>query len=313
MFGGASNVADKVDAVFLYISALTIAFLVFITFLMIYFVIRYRRGSGRKPEDIHGHTLLELLWTGIPLVLFLSMFYYGWTNYRTMRDVPRDAMVVKVTARQWAWSFTYPNGKQTTELYLPINRPVRLDLKSVDVLHGFYVPAFRVKEDVVPGKDNYVWFQPNLLGEYDVECTVMCGANHSYMLSKVKVYPEVDFSAWYFSDSLDPPGLASLRVPHGAPDPIRGERAFRLKGCVACHTNDGSKLIGPTLKGIYATKIAVGRDGKDVTQIVDDAYLARSMTHPPSDVVKGFDPQMPKIELSEGDIVDLTAYIKSLK
>lgn len=313
MFGGASNVADKVDAVFLYISALTIAFLVFITFLMIYFVIRYRRGSGRKPEDIHGHTLLELLWTGIPLVLFLSMFYFGWTNYRHLRDVPRDAMVVKVTARQWAWSFTYPNGKQTTELFLPINRPVRLNLNSVDVLHGFYVPAFRVKEDVVPGKDNYVWFEPNQLGEYDIECTVMCGANHSYMLSKVKVYPEVDFSAWYFSDSVDPPTMANLSAPQGPPDPVRGERAFRLKGCVACHTNDGSKLIGPTLKGIFATKIAVISEGKEVTQIVDEAYLARSMKHPPSDVVKGFDPQMPKIDLSEGDIADLTAYIKSLK
>ena len=129
MFGGASSFSGKVDAVFLYIAALTIAFLVFITFVMITFVIRYRRGKGGKPEDIHGHTLLELLWTGIPLVLFLSMFYYGWTNYRYLREVPRDAMVITVTARQWAGSFTYPNGRQTSELFVALGRPVRLDLK----------------------------------------------------------------------------------------------------------------------------------------------------------------------------------------
>jgi cytochrome c oxidase subunit 2 len=128
MFGGASSFSDKVDAVFLYISALTIAFLVFITFLMIYFVVRYRRSRGAQAHDIHGHTVLELLWTGIPLVLFLSMFYYGWTNYRYLREVPRDAMVIQVTARQWAWSFTYPNGRQTTELYVAMGRPIRLNL-----------------------------------------------------------------------------------------------------------------------------------------------------------------------------------------
>ena len=129
------------------------------------------------------------------------MFYYGWTNYRYLREVPRDAMVIKVTARQWAWSFTYPNGRQTSELYVALGRPVRLDLKSLDVLHGFYVPAFRVKADVVPGKNNYTWFQPEQLGDFDIECTVMCGVNHSYMLSKVHVIPEADFSAWYFGES----------------------------------------------------------------------------------------------------------------
>ena len=134
MFGGASSVSGKVDAVFLYISALTIAFLVFITAVMLYFVVRYRRSRGPQAKDIHGNTVLELLWTGIPLALFLTMFYYGWTNYRYLREVPRDAMVINVTARQWAWSFTYPNGRQTTELYVALNRPVRINLKSLDVL-----------------------------------------------------------------------------------------------------------------------------------------------------------------------------------
>ena len=168
MFGGASSASDKVDAVFLFISALTIAFLVFITFLMIYFVVRYRRARNVQGQDIHDNPLLEVLWTGIPLLLFLAMFYYGWTNYRYLREVPRDAMVIQVTARQWAWSFTYPNGRQTSELFVPDERPIRLDLKSLDVLHGFFIPAFRIKADVVPGKANYTWFRATQQGDFDI-------------------------------------------------------------------------------------------------------------------------------------------------
>ncbi len=311
MFGGASSFSDKVDAVFLYISALTIAFLVFITFVMIYLVVRYRHGKGRKAEDIHGHTVLELMWTGIPLVLFLTMFYYGWTNYRYLREVPRDAMVIQVTARQWAWSFTYPNGRQTSELYVALGRPIRLNLKSLDVLHGFYVPAFRVKSDVVPGKDNYVWFQADQLGDFDIECTVMCGVNHSYMLSKVHVIPEAAFSTWYFGESAEPPKLAETG-PAG-PDPGRGERAFKLKGCVACHTTDGSRLVGPTWKGLWGSQVAVLTDGKEATVTADEDYIKRSIHHPPQEVVKGFAAQMPKVELKERDVDDLVAFIKTLR
>ena len=312
MFGGASTVSDKVDAVFLYISALTIAFLVFITFLMIYFVVRYRRSRGPKAQDIHGHTVLELLWTGIPLVLFLSMFYYGWTNYRYLREVPRDAMAIKVTARQWAWSFTYPNGRQATELYVAVGRPIRLDLKSLDVLHGFYVPAFRIKSDVVPGRDNYTWFQATQLGDFDIECTVMCGVNHSYMLSKVHVIPEAAFSTWYFGDSADPPVLA--QAPGDAPpDPVRGERAFKLKGCVSCHTTDGAKLVGPTWKGLWGSQVAILTDGKETTVTANEDYIQRSIRHPPKEVVKGFAPQMPQADLKDQDVADLVAFIKSLQ
>jgi cytochrome c oxidase subunit 2 len=311
MFGGASTVSGKVDAVFLYISALTIAFLVFITFLMIYFVVRYRRSRGEAAHDIHGHTFLEVLWTGIPLVLFFSMFYYGWTNYRYLREVPRDAMVIQVTARQWAWSFTYPNGRQTSELYVAIGRPIRLNLKSLDVLHGFYVPAFRIKADVVPGKENYTWFQATQLGDFDIECTVMCGVNHSYMLSKVRVIPEADFSRWYFGDSADAPALAQAKT--ATPEPECGERLFKLKGCVSCHSTDGSKLVGPTWKGLYGSKVALLTDGKETTVTADDDYIKRSITHPPKEVVKGFAPQMPKADLKERDIADLLAFIKSLQ
>ena len=312
MFGGASTVSGKVDAVFLYISALTIAFLIFITFLMIYFVVRYRRSRGERAHDIHGHTLLEVTWTGIPLVLFLSMFYYGWTNYRYLREVPRDAMVIKVTARQWAWSFTYPSGRQTSELYVALGRPVRLELKSLDVLHGFYVPAFRIKADVVPGKDNYTWFQATQTGDFDIECTVMCGVNHSYMLSKVRVIPEAAFSAWYFGDSAEPPVLAQAPAA-AAPEPARGERLFKLKGCVACHSTDGTKLVGPTWKGLFGSQVAVLAEGKETTVTADDEYITRSIRHPPKEVVKGFPPQMPQADLKERDVADLVAFIKGLR
>jgi cytochrome c oxidase subunit 2 len=311
MFGGASTVSGKVDAVFLYITALTVAFLVFITFLMIYFVVRYRRSRQKPAKDIHGNTVLELLWTGIPLVLFLTMFYYGWTNYRYLREVPRDAMVIQVTARQWAWSFTYPNGRQTSELYVAVNRPIRLNLKSLDVLHGFYIPAFRVKSDVVPGKENYVWFQATELGDFDIECTVMCGVNHSAMLSKVHVIPEKDFSAWYFGESAEPPVLGQAAA--AVPDITRGERVWKLKGCVACHSTDGTKLVGPTWKGLYGSKLTVLTDGQEATVTADDAYLKRSIKHPPQEVVKGFAPQMPEADLKERDVADVLAFIKSLQ
>lgn len=311
MFGGASTMAGKVDDVFLYVFALTLAFLILITFLMIFFVVRYRRSRGAPAKDIHGHTLLEVAWTVIPLVLFLTMFYYGWTNYRFLRDVPRDATVIKVTARQWSWSFTYPNGRQTQELFVPIGRPIRLDLKTLDVLHGFYVPAFRIKADVVPGRDTYTWFEATQLGDFDIQCTVMCGVNHTYMLSKVHVIPEEEFTRWYFGDSQDPPAAKPLAAL--TPEPARGERIFKLKGCVACHTTDGSKLVGPTWKGLYGREVAVLSDGKETTLTADDAYLQRAIRHPPKEVVKGFEPQMPRADLKDDDVADLVAFIKTLQ
>lgn len=311
MFGGASSASEKVDAVFLFITALTVAFLVFITFMMVYFVVRYRRSRNAQGEDIHGHTVLEVLWTGIPLLLFLVMFYYGWTNYRYLREVPRDAMVVQVTGRQWAWSFTYPNGRQTAELFVAKDRPIRLDLKSLDVLHGFYIPAFRIKSDVVPGRPNYTWFRATQQGDFDIECTVMCGVNHSYMLSKVHVIPEESFAKWYFGDSSEPP--VAEADPHATPDPARGERSFKLKGCVSCHTTDGSRLVGPTWKGLFGSQVTVLAEGRELSVTADEDYLRRSIRHPPKEVVKGFQPQMPAADLKDGDVADLIAYIKTLQ
>jgi cytochrome c oxidase subunit 2 len=174
------------------------------------------------------------------------------------------------------------------------------------------VPAFRIKADVVPGKDNYTWFQATQLGDFDIECTVMCGVNHSYMLSKVHVIPEAEFSTWYFGDAANPPALAQAAID-GPADPARGERAFKLKGCVACHTTDGSKLVGPTWKGLWGSQVDLLTDGKETTVTADEEYIKRSISHPPKEVVKGFSPQMPKADLKERDIADLVAFIKSLQ
>jgi cytochrome c oxidase subunit 2 len=204
LFPQASSAAAEVDKVFLWIVLLCVFVLVSITFLIVYFVIKYGRKRNPKAVDIEGSKWLEILWTVIPTVLFLAMFYYGWTNFEYERNVPRDAMVIDVTARQWSYSFTYPNGKRTAELYVALNKPFKMELHSLDVIHGFYVPAFRVKEDVVPGKNNYTWFKPTMLGTFDIECTVICGVGHAKMLSKVIVAPLPEFEAWYFGNEDAP-------------------------------------------------------------------------------------------------------------
>jgi len=201
MFSGASNIANEVGNIFLFILVICGALLVLITFLMIYFVIKYNRKKNASPADIKGNTSLEIIWTVIPTILVVAMFYYGWTGYKVMRTVPKDAMSVKVTGVRWKWIIEYENGKMTDDLYVPLGKSVKLELSSPpnDVLHSFYIPAFRIKEDVVPGMQTYLWFQPTELGEYDIFCAEYCGVEHANMLSKVIVLSEEEFQKWYES------------------------------------------------------------------------------------------------------------------
>jgi len=212
MFTSSSNFTDNVDALFAYIVILSLIVLVGITIAMIYFVIRYSRKRNPVPKNIDGNLTLEILWTAIPLVLFLSMFYFGWTGYKEMRSIPDDALQINVTARMWQWGFEYPNGLKTDTLYVPVNTPVRVDLISLDVSHAFFIPAFRVKKDVYPNRKNDAWFKSDKVGRYDIACAEYCGLNHAYMYSAVHVMEQKDFDAWFVRESAKaglPPTLAT--------------------------------------------------------------------------------------------------------
>lgn len=197
MFTSASNFTDGVDAVFLYITALSLIVLIGITVAMIYFVIRYSRKRNPVPTHVEENLTLEILWTAIPLVLFISMFYFGWVGYKDMRNIPEDAIQIKVTARMWQWSFEYPNGLKTDTLYVPKNKGVRTELISNDVNHAFFIPAFRIKKDVYANKVNDLWFKSDKVGRYDIACAEYCGLNHSAMYSAVYIMEQEDFDKWY--------------------------------------------------------------------------------------------------------------------
>jgi cytochrome c oxidase subunit 2 len=313
MFPSASNLASGVDRVFLYIVALSAAVLLGITVVMVTFVIRYSRRRRPVAEQIEGNRWLEVAWTAIPTVLFLSMFYYGWIVWKGGRGGPADAPAVTVTARQFAWSFTYPGGKTTPELVLPLGRPVRLDVNSVDVVHGFFIPAFRVKVDAVPGRTNYTWVTPTVAGVFDVECTVICGATHSYMLSKVHVIAPELFDAWAASPMKEAPGPGGVIVAKAPPpaDPAaRGKALAEEKGCTACHSDDGSELVGPTFKGLWG-KTETLESGRKV--LVDEKYVARSIRDPDDEIVKGYPNAMPEEPITDAEIQDLIAWLKTLK
>lgn len=192
-----ANTTDAVDTAMIFIVAVSAILLLGITAAMIYFVFKYHRSKGHKPVDIHGSVLLETIWIAIPTILVLAMFWFGYTGFETIREKKDDALKIKVTARMWDWTFAYENGVATDTLFIPINKPVQLDMQSADVNHSLYIPAFRVKEDVIPGRDNYLSFTPQKLGEYDIACAEYCGLNHSNMYKKAIVLTQKDYDTWY--------------------------------------------------------------------------------------------------------------------
>ncbi len=201
MFDDVSNFVSSVDGTFLFTLIVSIFFLVLITFLMIFFVIKYSRKRNPKGTNIHGNMGLEIAWTVIPTILVLIMFWYGWQGYMEMVNIPEDAMPVKVTAQMWKWSFQYEDGKATDTLYVPVNKPIKLILNSNDVNHSFFIPAFRLKKDVFPNRERVTWFIAKETGEYDIACAEYCGLNHSYMYSKIIVLPEEEFKNWMYGMS----------------------------------------------------------------------------------------------------------------
>lgn len=195
MFNETSYI-DKVDNAFIFITAISFALLLLITFLMIFFVIKYHKSRNKKAKNIRQNIPLEIFWTVVPIFIVIAMFWYGYIGYAQLADPPDDAMNITVYGQMWQWSFEYDNGLRTDTLFVPKDTPVKLDLKSLDVNHSFYVPVFRFKTDVLPNKDNTVWFQADELGSFDIACAEYCGLKHSYMYSKVVVMEEDDYKSW---------------------------------------------------------------------------------------------------------------------
>ena len=203
MFDGVSNFVNSVDGTFLFTLAVSVFFLLLITFLMIFFVIKYSRKRNPKAKNIHGNMGLEITWTAIPTILVMIMFWFGWEGYLETVTIPEDALSIDVTAQMWKWSFKYEDGKTTDTLYVPVNKPIKLVLHSNDVNHSFFVPAFRVKKDVFPNRERTTWFIAEETGEYDIACAEYCGLNHSYMYAKIIVLDQVEFNNWMYGMSED--------------------------------------------------------------------------------------------------------------
>lgn len=201
MFDGVSNFVNSVDGTFLFTLIVSIIFLVLITFLMIFFVIKYSRNKNPKGTNIHGNMSLEIVWTGIPTILVMIMFWFGWQGYKEMVNIPEDAMTVNVTAQMWKWSFQYEDGKSTDTLFVPMNKPIKLILHSNDVNHSFFIPAFRIKKDVFPNRERVTWFIAEQTGEYNIACAEYCGLNHSYMYAKIIVLDQDEFNNWMYGMS----------------------------------------------------------------------------------------------------------------
>jgi cytochrome c oxidase subunit II len=304
MFEGASNFAAGVDKAFFLIFSISAFFIITITAFMIWMIFRFNRKKNLPAQQFSRNNLIEVVWTVIPLILVLIMFFYGERNYSSMRRVPADAMKITAIGKMWQWSFDYGNGKISKIMVVPSNKPVRIDLKSMDVNHGFFIPAFRVKEDVVPGYNNYLWFSAFQIGEYDILCTAYCGLMHSGMVSKVKVVPEAEFTAW----------LDSLPANGNLPDP-EGLVLLRNTGCTACHSLDGSLLVGPSLKGIYGKKITVIEEGGEKQIEVNEDYIKTSVLEPNKQVVKGFNSglmQSYRNQLTDEQIARIADYVKTL-
>ena len=290
--------------VFFYVGAISVLLLALITFLMIYFVIRYSRKRNPEATDIEGSRWLEITWTAVPTFLVLTMFYYGLTGFEFLKKVPEGAMKITVVARMWSWGFEYEDGVNAAELKVPVGKAVQLNLRSADVIHSFYVPAFKIKQDAVPGFDNHLWFEPTKIGTYDVLCAEYCGLRHSYMMTKIEVLSKEDFNKWHEGR------LKEIKATKGK---IPGDQLLQQKGCRACHSIDGTTVLGPTLKGLFGRTVTVVADGRDRQVVADENYIRKSISEPGVEVVKGFPPIMPPQKLTEDEINAIVQYLKELK
>jgi len=297
----ASSVASEVDALFLFILTVTGIAAIGIWIALLYFAIRYRRRSDdERPAEIEGSLLLELTWTIVPFLLMVVMFAWGSKVFFHLNRPPDDAMTVSVVAKRWMWKLQHPTGqREVNELHVPVGRAVKLVITSEDTIHSFYVPAFRIKKDAVPGRYNMAWFQATKTGSYHLFCAEYCGTEHSRMKGTIVVMEPEEYQVW----------LAGGPAPES---PVQlGEKLFTDLNCITCHRMDDAGR-GPVLRGIFGRSVKLS-SGEQI--VADAAYVRESILTPAAKVVAGYQPVMPTFQgqVNEEQILALIAYIESLR
>jgi cytochrome c oxidase subunit 2 len=294
----ASTIAGRVDLLYGFLVAVALFFTVLICVLILGFGIHYRRGSRAERKNPPQSILLEVGWAAIPLVFAMVMFAWGGTIYYEMRTPPPGTLDIEVVGKQWMWKVQHPDGRaEINELHVPLGQPVRLRMISEDVIHSFYIPVFRLKQDVLPGYYTTMWFEANRTGEFHLFCAEYCGTEHSLMRGTVTVMEPGAYANWLAGETGDPPSVV-------------GERLFERSRCGNCHKPDGSG-VAPSLVGLYGNTVTLtgGR-----TVIADEQYLRDSILNPAKHVVAGRQPLMPTFQgqLTEADVMKLIAYLKTL-
>ncbi len=305
----ASNFVSTFNTSYYFITGVAVILILGLTVVMLYFVFRYNKKKNKIAIQNEGNTRLEIIWTVIPVLLALAMFYFGWAGWKPMSKAPKDAINITSTARMWSFSFKYENGKQSPDLILPVNTPVKIKLISLDVIHSLYIPAFRVKSDIVPGREKMMWFLPQTVGVFSLYCAEYCGLRHSYMNSTVKVLSKEDYITWYADSSK------VITEANSAAPGSEGLKIMINQGCNACHSSDGTKIVGPSYLNLFGQKQVVIRDGKEVTVTVDEEYIKRSIYEPNYEIVKGYPKdlmQSYKDVISADDLLKIIEYLKTL-
>jgi cytochrome c oxidase subunit 2 len=295
----ASTMAPRLDALFWFVAGITGFFVVLIAVLLFFFAIRYRRRrEDFYPRPVVGSLVLETAWSVGPLLIALGIFLWGAALYFDVMATPDNALEVYVVGKQWMWHLQHPEGqREINALHIPVGRPVKLIMTSEDVLHDFYVPAFRVKQDVIPGRYTYLWFQATKAGRYHLYCALYCGTDHSRMIGEVAAMEPAEYERW-----LGRKADRSLA--------LQGRQLFQKLQCVTCHHAEAGGR-GPLLEGIYRTRVPL-QGGRSV--VADEAYLRESILYPKAKVRAGYRPIMPSFQgqVSEDDLIRLIAFLKAL-
>jgi cytochrome c oxidase subunit 2 len=295
----ASTIAPRVDAYFFFMCVVSIFFSALIFILVLTFALKYRRRSDEdRPQNVHSPVILEVIWIAVPLFIVAIMFIWSAALFVAGNRPPANAMEISIVGKQWMWKIQHPGGqREIDELHVPAGKPVKLIMTSQDVIHDFFVPAFRVKMDVLPGRYTTEWFTASRPGEYHIFCSQYCGANHAQMIGKVVVMEPDKYEAWLAGSIVD-------QTPAAA-----GEQLFAQYSCITCHSQQA-----PTMANLYMSQVRVYEDGVLKTVTADENYLRESIVQPNRKIVEGYQPLMPNYEpiLSEEQINELIAYIKTL-